>query len=179
MQKKIRAIRKLRPTLPAAKADSRTSSVTSRCSRLTRFLGTLSLCVRLASTYLLKRSSSHYRQYTSTQTSYPTSNHVAPQYYPHPRVPFLFAINMANSRGQLKDMRRDDLSTSLSTFLWRESCRFSANPDKDTVADTASRAHRTVVPYTEPEKEKESNDVQSTMASTLPMAAVSFARFHC
>ncbi|KAI7288279.1 hypothetical protein KC345_g69 [Hortaea werneckii] len=42
------------------------------------------------------------------------------------------------SKGQLKDMRRDDL----------------------------------IVPYAEPEKDKESNDMQSTMASTLPMAAV-------
>ncbi|GAB1740102.1 hypothetical protein NU219Hw_g5020t1 [Hortaea werneckii] len=42
------------------------------------------------------------------------------------------------SKGQLKDMRRDDL----------------------------------IVPYAEPEKDKESNDMQSTMASTLPMAAM-------
>ncbi|KAI7694798.1 hypothetical protein KC353_g18062, partial [Hortaea werneckii] len=42
------------------------------------------------------------------------------------------------SKGQLKDMRRDDL----------------------------------IVPYAEPEKDKENNDMQSTMASTLPMAAM-------
>ncbi|RMZ10162.1 hypothetical protein D0860_03958 [Hortaea werneckii] len=56
------------------------------------------------------------------------------------------------SKGQLKDMRRDDLSKQ---------------PPPLTLNDRST----SFVPYAEPEKDKESNDMQSTMASTLPMAA--------
>jgi len=61
-----------------------------------------------------------------------------------------------------KDMRRAELSMPIFT---------PSSPKKDTQLTNSP-----VVPYTEGPQDKETNDFQGTISSTLPMAAVRLPR---